>query len=67
MGTAGDRAALTETSETAARQAGFTRFEMVATLTGRRLYAAAGYRETEPVPIRLPDGVVIEAVRMEKP
>ena len=58
---------LLQTSEAAARAAGFARFETVATLTGRRLYAAAGYRETEPVPIPLPDGVNIQAVRMEKP
>ena len=58
---------LLEASEGAARAAGFTRFELVATLTGLPLYAAMGYRETEPLTIPLPDGVVIEAVRMEKP
>jgi GNAT superfamily N-acetyltransferase len=58
---------LLEASEAAARAAGFARFELVATLTGLPLYAATGYRGVEPLTIRLPDGVTIEAVRMEKP
>jgi predicted N-acetyltransferase YhbS len=53
-------------SEDAARAEGFHTFELVATLTGLPLYAAAGYREVKPTTIPLPDGVVIEAVRMKK-
>ena len=55
-----------EASEGAARAEGYTRFELVATLTGIPLYAAFGYREVEPVRIPLPDGVVIDAVWMER-
>lgn len=57
---------LLDASEGAARDAGFGRVELVATLTGLPLYRAAGYEERGPVAIPLPDGVVIEAVRMEK-
>lgn len=57
---------LLEASEEAARAAGFDRFELVATLTGLPFYTASGYQKVEPVPITLPDGVVIEAVRMKK-
>jgi len=58
---------LLEASEQAAYAEGFQRLEMVATLTGIPLYAARGYQTTHPVPITLPDGVVIDAVHMEKP
>ena len=58
---------LVEASEEAARAEGFRSFELVSTLPGLPLYRALGYREVEPLDIRLPDGVVIEAVRMEKP
>ena len=57
---------LLQVCEDAARGAGFQRFELVATRTGRPLYAATGYQDREPVEIRLPDGVVIQAMRMEK-
>jgi len=57
---------LMEMCEAAARTEGYRRFELVATLTGIPLYAAFGYREVGPERIRLPDGVVIEAVRMER-
>lgn len=57
---------LLEASEQAAQAEGFSRFELVATLTGMPLYVAAGYREQEPIAIPLPDGVVIDAVRMTK-
>lgn len=58
---------LMEASEEAARAAGFARFELVSTLPGLPLYRALGYREVEPLDVELPDGVVIETVRMEKP
>ena len=58
---------LMEASEEAARAAGFARFELVSTLPGLPLYRALGYREVEPLDVTLPDGVVIETVRMEKP
>ena len=53
--------------EDEARDAGFGRFELVATLTGRPLYAAHGYRDAERIAHRLADGVVLEFVRMVKP
>jgi GNAT superfamily N-acetyltransferase len=59
--------ALLAASETAARAAGFRRFELVATRSGLPLYAAAGYVEREPLEIPLGDGLLLEAVRMEKP
>lgn len=58
---------LVEASEEAATAAGFARFELVSTLPGLPLYRALGYREIEPFDVQLPDGVVIETVRMGKP
>ena len=58
---------LLEHCEGAAKDAGFTRFELVATLTGLPFYAALGFREVEPIEIRLPDGVTLGAVKMIKP
>lgn len=57
---------LVRRSEEAAREAGFQSFELVSTLPGLPLYRALGYRIAEPVPIPLPDGVVIEGYRMVK-
>ncbi|MCZ6916429.1 MAG: GNAT family N-acetyltransferase [Gemmatimonadetes bacterium] len=56
-----------ETCEKAAQQAGYDRFELTATLMGRALYAACGYREIRPVDITLRDGQVLPHVLMEKP
>jgi GNAT superfamily N-acetyltransferase len=53
--------------ENAAREAGFTRFELVSTLTGVALYARHGYVETERVTLTLPNGEPYTAVRMRKP
>ncbi len=53
--------------ETAARRAGFLRFEMGSTLTGVPLYTLKGYREIGYVIIPLPNGAVLPVVRMEKP
>lgn len=58
---------LLETSEAAARADGYTRFELVATLTGLPLYTAMGYHETEPIEVCLPDGVTLTGVQMAKP
>jgi GNAT superfamily N-acetyltransferase len=57
---------LLERCEDEARHAGFTRFELIATRTGRPLYAACGYRCVEPVPHRSADGIVLDFFRMEK-
>jgi GNAT superfamily N-acetyltransferase len=57
---------LLEASEQAARDAGFTRFEMGATLTGVPLYRARGYRELERVEVPLKNGETLGVVRMVK-
>ncbi len=58
---------LLDASEAEAAAEGFRTFELVATLSGRALYDAAGYAPAEAVDIRLPDGERIAAVRMTKP
>jgi GNAT superfamily N-acetyltransferase len=52
--------------EAQAIDAGFRRFELMATLTGEPLYAACGYAALERADLRLPDGVMVEGVRMSK-
>jgi GNAT superfamily N-acetyltransferase len=56
-----------EACEQAAQNAGFTRFELTATLTGVPLYARHGYIEVEKVQFTLPNGEPYSAVRMRKP
>ena len=55
-----------ETSENHARAMGFTRFELMATLPGVPLYRACGYERVETVMLELPDGTVLDGVRMTK-
>jgi GNAT superfamily N-acetyltransferase len=55
-----------EACESAARAAGFRRFEMGATLTGVALYKARGYREVERIGVPLENGELLPIVRMEK-
>jgi GNAT superfamily N-acetyltransferase len=52
--------------EAAARAAGFTRAEMMATLAGQPLYAACGYTAIEAVCAAPVDGVAVPLVRMGK-
>jgi GNAT superfamily N-acetyltransferase len=52
--------------ETAARNAGFARFELVATLAGEPLYAAVGYSVVERFDISMADGLKLPAVKMAK-
>jgi GNAT superfamily N-acetyltransferase len=52
--------------ESAARSAGFSRFEMGATLTGVPLYLAAGYHAIERIEVPLPNGAALPIVRMAK-
>ncbi len=52
--------------ERAAFQAGFTRLEMGATLTGVPFYRARGYIEHEQLMVALPRGESLAIVRMEK-
>jgi predicted N-acetyltransferase YhbS len=53
--------------EAAARQAGFSAVELVATLPGEPLYTAKGYKKTAPMQIETPDGESLPAFRMTKP
>jgi len=55
-----------ETCEGAAQAAGFTRFEMGATLTGVKLFQTRGYVALEPLEVPLEDGVSLPVIRMEK-
>ncbi|MET3711414.1 GNAT superfamily N-acetyltransferase [Sphingomonas trueperi] len=52
--------------EDAARNAGFTRAEMMATMAGVPLYQACGYRPVEPILSAPINGVRVPLVRMEK-
>lgn len=58
---------LLEACEHAARAAGYTRLELMATLPGVPLYAAYGFVEQEQVTDVLPDGTALRFVRMERP
>ena len=53
--------------EAAARQAGFQRLELAATLPGEPLYAALGYAAGERLTPTLPDGQTLPIVHMHKP
>jgi GNAT superfamily N-acetyltransferase len=55
-----------DTCEAAARAAGFTRFEMGATLTGVKLFQTRGYLPLEHLEIPVGNGVSLPIVRMEK-
>jgi len=55
-----------EACENAARAAGFTRFEMGATLTGAKLFGARGYRMVRPLEVPLGGGRVLPILHMEK-
>jgi GNAT superfamily N-acetyltransferase len=52
--------------EEAAHAAGFTRYEMGATLTGAKLFAAKGYVPVKPISIPLNNGETLPVIHMEK-
>jgi GNAT superfamily N-acetyltransferase len=52
--------------ENAASEAGFTSFEMGATLTGRKLFGARGYEVVEEIAVPLGDGLSLPVIRMRK-
>jgi len=56
-----------EACEDAARREGFTMLWLGATLAGVPLYKAYGFQPLEEIEIRLPDGVLLPAVTMQKP
>ena len=55
-----------EACESAARDAGFTRLEMGATLSGVAFYRAKGYAELESLEVALANGEALAIVRMAK-
>jgi len=55
-----------EACEAAASAAGFTRFELMATLTGVPLYRACGYQPREAQAAPLANGLMLPMVRMTK-
>lgn len=58
--------AILSTCEQAARDAGFKKLELVATLPGEPLYTACGYHRIELLEIPIPDGSVLPALKMGK-
>ncbi len=55
-----------EACESAARAAGFKRYEMGATLTGAKLFSMKGYVAVKPISIPLMNGEVLPVIHMEK-
>jgi GNAT superfamily N-acetyltransferase len=55
-----------EASEDAARAAGFTRYEMGATLTGAKLFSVQGYVAVRTISIPLVNGESLPVIHMEK-
>lgn len=55
-----------ECCEKTARDQGFWRFEMGATLTGVRMYAAHGYVEVERIEVALANGNTLPVIKMVK-
>ncbi|HEX5015139.1 MAG TPA: GNAT family N-acetyltransferase [Candidatus Limnocylindrales bacterium] len=56
-----------EACEAAAKADGFRMLTLGATLPGVALYSAFGFRETGREDVRMPDGVALECVWMDKP
>ncbi len=52
--------------EDAASSAGFTRYEMGATLTGAKLFGVKGYAAVKPISIPLVNGELLPVIHMEK-
>jgi GNAT superfamily N-acetyltransferase len=55
-----------ESCEAAARQAGFARAELTATLTGVKLFRERGFEAVEEISIELSNGGRLPVLRMEK-
>jgi GNAT superfamily N-acetyltransferase len=58
--------AILDACERAAREEGFTKLVLGATLPGEPLYRAFGFREVERFTLTMPDGVTAECVAMER-
>lgn len=59
--------AILEASEQAAGAEGFTTMVLGATLPGVPLYRAFGFRDVERFMVRMPDGVEVDCIAMERP
>jgi GNAT superfamily N-acetyltransferase len=57
---------IVQMSELAARRASFRRLELIATLTGEPLYRKCGFVPVDTFDIVMPDGLSLQAIRMEK-
>ena len=57
---------LLEACESAARAAGFRRFELGATVTGEPFYRARGYAVDERIDVPLSNGTSLQVIRMSK-
>jgi GNAT superfamily N-acetyltransferase len=57
---------LLEACENAAKDEGFTRFEMGATLTGAKLFSARGYVAVKNIQVPLGNGETLPVIHMEK-
>jgi len=55
-----------EACEAAAREAGFTSYEMGATLTGAKLFGAKGYVAVEKIEVPLKNGLSLPVIHMTK-
>jgi N-acetylglutamate synthase-like GNAT family acetyltransferase len=55
-----------EACETAAREAGFTSYEMGATLTGAKLFGAKGYIAVQNIEVPLKNGLSLTVIHMTK-
>jgi GNAT superfamily N-acetyltransferase len=55
-----------EACEVAASEAGFTRYEMGATLTGAKLFGRKGYVAVEKIEVPLKNGLSLPVIRMAK-
>jgi GNAT superfamily N-acetyltransferase len=55
-----------EACEVAAREAGFTSYEMGATLTGAKLFGAKGYVAVENIEVPLKNGLLLPVIHMTK-
>jgi GNAT superfamily N-acetyltransferase len=63
----GLRTLILEACEAAARREGFRELSLSATLPGIPLYARFGFVAVQPMRVRMPDGVEIDAVEMVRP
>lgn len=57
---------LLQKCEAEAKAAGFASLELVATLSGEKLYASAGYQAMEVIEIQLGDGITNRCISMRK-